>query len=187
MPLTSRDRTGYPAIAICSPHSFGLAKRYGATQCFDYRSPGCVKEISVYTKRALAYVIDCVATVQSAKLCYEAIGRAGGHYVGLNPVPTEVRNSRRAVKGSWAVGPSASGEEVDLGGGLTFPPDAEARSLALEVFAQVELWAEKDLLKNHPVRALEVGDNWMISVLEGLQKLQKGELSGEKLVVQIAA
>ena len=61
------------------------------------------------------------------------------------------------------------------------------RSLALEVFAQVELWAEKDLLKNHPVRALEVGDNWMISVLEGLQKLQKGEVNGEKLVVQIAA
>lgn len=187
MSLTSNDRTGYPAIAICSPHNFELARRYGAMQCFDYRSPECVKEIQAYTERALAYVIDCVATVQSAKLCYDAIGRAGGHYVGLNPVPTEVRNSRRAVKGSWAIGPSASGEEIDLGGGSTFPPDAEARSLALEVFARVELWARKDLLKHHPVRVLRGEDNWMILVLEGLQKLQKGEISGEKLVVQITA
>lgn len=91
------------------------------------------------------------------------------------------------MKGSWAVGPSASGEEVDLGGDLTFPPDAEARSLASEVFAQVELRAKKDLLKYHPVGALEVGNNGMITVLEGSQKLQTREVSRQKLVVQTAA
>jgi NADPH:quinone reductase-like Zn-dependent oxidoreductase len=170
---------------VCSPHNFELARRYGATQCFDYRSPDCVKDIQAYTKRALALVIDCVGTVQSANLCYDAIGRAGGQYVGLNAVPTEVRKSRRAVKGSWAIGPSASGEGVDLGGGMVFPPDAEARSLVLEVFAQVEVWVRKDMIKNHPIRTLEVGDNWMTSVLDGLRTLQKGEVSGEKLVVQL--
>ncbi|THC94059.1 hypothetical protein EYZ11_006468 [Aspergillus tanneri] len=99
---------GLHPITTCSPQRFEFVKSYGAEAAFDYKSPTCGEEIRRYTGNTLAYAMDCITQEQSTRICYAAIGRAGGRYVALDPYP-ERAATRKVVKPDWILATAITG------------------------------------------------------------------------------
>lgn len=107
MPL---DRSGLLPMAICSPRNYDLVKSYGAVEAFDYNSPSCASDIRTYTKNSLRYALDTITNAASMKLCYTAIGRAGGKYNALDLLPDQ-SSMRNTVKADWVMSITLSGKQ----------------------------------------------------------------------------
>ncbi len=131
------------------------------------------------TKNNLGFALDCVSTVESTTFCYAALGRGGGRYTALDPVP-EHAHTRKAVKADWVLGPSIFGEEINWPAPYAREGSPEAVAFASKLFAVLQKLLDTGKLRNHPLRVLE-GD--LGTVLEGLELLKSGTISGEKIVV----
>lgn len=88
----------------------------GADATFDYNFPHCAIEICKYTHDTLQYALDCVAESGTIKMCYDAIGSAGGRYVGLELLATHIQYTWRIVRADWVIGRTLSGLPVRLDG-----------------------------------------------------------------------
>ncbi|PLN83558.1 chaperonin 10-like protein [Aspergillus taichungensis] len=101
MAIQLLKRCGLKILTTCSPGHFDLVREYGADVCFDYHEGSCGEDIRAYTGNALDYVVDCITTESSMKIGYQAIGRCGGKYVGLEPYPEATAATRRVVSSDW--------------------------------------------------------------------------------------
>ncbi|GKU09228.1 unnamed protein product, partial [Fusarium langsethiae] len=169
-------------IATCSPRNFDLVKSHGAEEVFDYRDKNCADKIRESTQGNLKYALDCITTVESTAFCFKAIGRAGGKYVSLDPIPTHAA-TRKVVKTDWVLGPSIFGEGSTWPEPYRRPPSDEMRRYGAELFALTQRLICEGKLKHHPVRVLEGG---LEAVLGGMDVITSGAYSGEKIVVQMA-
>ncbi|KAL7910356.1 enoyl reductase [Trichoderma velutinum] len=169
-------------IATCSPKSAELAKSYGAEEVFDYRDKECATKIRTYTKNNLKYALDCITTVESTRVCFNAIGRAGGQYVSLDPFAEHVA-TRKSVRTDWVLGPAIFGD------GSTWPApygresNADIRQFGAKLWRLAQKLVDEGKLRNHPLRVLEGG--WD-SVIEGLDLVRSGKVSGEKIIVRVS-
>lgn len=109
-------RSDLTPIAVCSPHHFDLVKALGAEEAFDYHSATCGSDIRSYTKNTLAHALNCITESNTTKICYEAIGTAGGKYVALDPYSAVIKYTRRNVKAEWLMAFSLFGKPVRLAG-----------------------------------------------------------------------
>ncbi|KAH6677228.1 hypothetical protein B0J14DRAFT_689460 [Halenospora varia] len=131
-----------------------------------------------YTNNALAYALDCITVAPTMKLCYEAIGRAGGRYTALDPFP-EAQHTRRVIKPDWILG------SVSKGHGSTWPapygrgPEPEALDFAEELLKQAQKDLDSGEIRNHPARVRPGG---LTGVLDGIEIIRRNEVSGFKLV-----
>lgn len=182
IPGTIPDRSGLRALAVCSSKSVNLVRSYGAEKTFDYNSPSCSAEIKDYTKQRLSYVLDIIANPASLKLCYAAMGRLGGTYVGLELLPDE-RPTRRLIQASWVMGQTVFGKELQLSRGYEQPPMPAHRELGKRWFEEVQdLW-HKGNIKPHPVK---IGsESGLGAVLEGIDLMRRKAVAREKLVYRL--
>ncbi|RYP45623.1 hypothetical protein DL768_008060 [Monosporascus sp. mg162] len=171
--------SGLRPLAVCSSKSAELALSYGAEKTFDYDSTACYTEIKEYTKGRLRHIIDIISDAASINLCYHAMGRLGGVYVGLELLPDQ-RPTRRLIKPAWVMGQTVFGKELQLAGGYERPPMPNHRTLAKRWFAEVqEIW-EKGAIRPHPVK---IGQKRGLgAVLEGVDLMRRRAVTGEKLV-----
>lgn len=175
---------GYAPLATCSAANFDLVLDRGALHAFDYRSPNCVDEIREYTEGRLAYVLDCIGTVDTMTLCYGALGDEGGHYSALEQYPRTLTIRRRDVAHDWILGWTLFGAEVELAGAYHRPPIPEDRRFG-------KLWAElvgrlvmHGRIQAHP---LEVVAGPLATVIPLVERLREGKVRGRKVVVQVQA
>lgn len=181
--MTSYSRSGFKVIATCSPKHFALVESYGTEKAFDYNSPTCAEDIRSYTKNTLQYVIDIIAEVKTTRLCYAAIGRAGGRYVGFELIPDElVKDMRKTVKPDWVLGITMSGSEIAIGGGYDSKPNPELREFGCKWFRRVEALLHKGEIRHHPLSLQKGG---LAAVIAGVERMQRREISGEKLVIRL--
>ncbi|KAI0539811.1 alcohol dehydrogenase-like protein [Xylaria digitata] len=170
---------GLRPLAVCSSQSAELALSYGAEKTFDYNDLSCSADIKHYTRGRLSHVIDIIANSNSLKLCYDAMGRLGGTYVGLELLPDE-KPKRQLIKPSWVMGQTVFGKELQLGGGYGRPAMAGHRALGKKWFIEVQdLWYRK-VIRPHPVRVGQ--DAGLHAVIEGVKLLRSGAVAREKLV-----
>ena len=161
-------------LAVCSSKSADLALSYGAERAFDYTAPACDVPIKRYTRGRLNRVLDIIADAASIKLCYGAMGRLGGRYVGLELLP-ESRPKKKLIRASWVLGQTVFGKELRLGGGYEWTAMPSHRELGRRWFNEVqELWF-KGVIKPHPVvvepqRGLE-------RALDGIDRLRRGAVA----------
>jgi NADPH:quinone reductase-like Zn-dependent oxidoreductase len=178
MALQLLKLSNIPAIATCSPKHNALVLSYGAEKVFDYRAPTCAQEIRAYTHNALAYALDCITVASTMKLCYEAIGRAGGRYTALDPFP-EALHTRRVIKPNWILGSVSKG----LGSAWPAPygrePEPKALAFAEELLNQSQKHLDLGEIRNHPARVQPGG---FVGVLDGIESIRRNEVSGFKLV-----
>lgn len=181
MAIQLLNMAGFRTIATCSPQHDELVLSFGAEKVFDYKSATCAKDIKEYTKNTLTYAIDCITVASTMKMCYEAIGRAGGRYTALDPFP-EAQATRRVVKPDWILGSTVKGR----GSGWPAPygrePDATARSFCEELYAQAQKRLDAGELRNHPAKKMEGG---FAGILEGIEMIRRKEVSGFKLVYEV--
>ncbi|KAI9642580.1 Trans-enoyl reductase boa5 [Ciborinia camelliae] len=174
--------SGYEPIAVCSPHNFGLVQSRGASKCFDYHSSGCGAMIKQYTHNRLEYALDCITTASSMRLCYEAIGAAGGKYVSLDPFNARVQRSRADVKPFFCYALTIFGIPIELDGEFARDAKPEDRKLAEKFVKIAEKFIEKGKLKAHPTTLKSGGLNGIVGAID---LLRKGKVSGSKLVFNV--
>ncbi|KAI1177828.1 putative zinc-binding dehydrogenase family oxidoreductase [Nemania sp. FL0916] len=174
--------SGYRVVTTCSPHNFKLVESLGAEKAFDYKSPTCAQDIKTYTSDKLKYVMDIIAEVRTLKLCYEAIGRAGGRYVGFELIPEELASLRKTVKASWVLGIRMTGDEIALGKGYGYPASEELYHWGRDLSRRVGEWIRDGKIKAHPQTVHLEG---LDGIIEGIEQLRRKEVSGTKLVYVI--
>ncbi|KAI5274162.1 putative alcohol dehydrogenase [Aureobasidium subglaciale] len=164
-------------IATCSPRNSVQVVDFGAEETFDYHDPDCASKIKAYTKNNLAYALDCITTIESTKLCFAAIGRAGGRYTLFYPHAA----ARPTVKTDWVLGPSIFGKGSTWPAPYGRPPSEEIEQYGEKLWSIAQKLVDEGKLKHHPLHILEGGMN---AVIDGLELVQAGKLSGEKCVIK---
>lgn len=170
---------GYRVLATCSPRSFDLAKSFGADAVFDYSSDTCADDIRAYTNNSLRLVLDCISSVDTMRLCYAAMGRAGGRYVALDPYSEDIATSKPLIRNNWVVGMEPLGDEV----GWPAPYGRPANPVALDF---CKAWnptmqglLDRGLVRIHPQIVRDTG---LDGVLEGLEDIRTKKVVGQKLI-----
>ncbi|KAJ5788784.1 hypothetical protein N7457_003774 [Penicillium paradoxum] len=172
---------GHRVITTCSPRNFELVKSFGADVVFDYNSPTCGEDIRTITKNTLRYVLDPFAEAKTLRTCYTAIGRTGGKYCALEQYQ-ESLCSRKTVKHELVMGGAISGRGVELPDPYGIPPRPEIGVWARAWYQDLQGLIENGKLKPCPVQTIP---GKFEGILEGLDMLRNGKVSGKKLVVPI--
>lgn len=173
------QRSGYTVISTSSPRHFESVKSLGATHVLDYNSEDCARTINELTGNQLRLVVDTVAVPQSAKLCANAVSSEGGRYVELLPVAFP----REDVEVVFMDATTTMGEYYEYGPNrMPNPVDEEAFAFGKEHVETVERLLQEKEVHAHEV---EVGIGGLEGVLEGLNRLREGKVSGKKLVYRV--
>lgn len=173
---------GYTPYAVASEKSAELAKEYGAVATAPYTSKDCVSLLKASAGKPIRYALDCITDAESAAICYGALARTGGTYACLEECPTAWR-TRRVIKVKEVMGFQILGIDINLPGSTyTRPGDQALFEIGTQWAREMEALMESGRLKPHPVREIDGG--WD-AIIEGLGQLRKGEVRGQKLVVQI--
>lgn len=78
---------GYEVITTASPKNFGLVKRLGATQVFDYNSGNIVDDLATACKgKVIVGLLDCIGPPATA-LCMELMQKIEGNRVVITTKP----------------------------------------------------------------------------------------------------
>ncbi|KAJ9150918.1 NAD(P)-binding protein [Pleurostoma richardsiae] len=170
---------GYDVVATCSPRNSELVRSYGADRVFDYHSPGCAADIKAHTRNVLRYAVDCITSPDSTRLCYAALGRAGGRYTALDAYSEAVTATRKIVRADWVLGPELLGEDIAWPAPHGRPANPEAKAFCVEWTRTLQGLLDRGLIRPHPLR---VSDKGLKGVLDGFAEIRAKKVSGEKLV-----
>jgi NADPH:quinone reductase-like Zn-dependent oxidoreductase len=170
---------GYHVVATCSARNFELARSYGADAVFDHSSPTCAADIRSYTRNGLRFALDCITTPETTRLCYAALGRAGGRYVALDPFSEAVAATRAVVRPDWVLGPEMVGEDIAWPAPHGRKGNPEARRFCEVWTRTLQRLLDRGLLRTHPQLVRDTG---LAGALGGLEDLRSKKISGQKLV-----
>ena len=174
--------SGLAVMTTCSPHNFELVRSLGADAVFDYKSPTCAVDIKDATKNRLTYAWDC--TGDGAGLCAAAMSDSEpGDYGSIMPADLDqlkILNPR--VSGHEFVrGYDTMGEKYLWLGKTPVEPDLEVMR-----FYMFFLELTQELLQNRKIKPLKASLNktggGLEGALAGMEEMQSGKVSGEKLV-----
>ncbi|CAG8898610.1 unnamed protein product [Penicillium egyptiacum] len=170
---------GHRVITTCSPHNRDLVTSYGADLVFDYHSPTCAEDIRAATKNTLRYALDPFAEAKTLRMCYAAIGRTGGRYCALEQYQ-ESLCSRKTIKHELVMGGAISGRGVKLPDPYGIPPRPEIGVWAQSWYLELQQLIDDGKLRPCPT---QIVPGKFAGILEGLDMLRNGSVSGKKLVV----
>lgn len=168
---------GYAVVTTASPRSFQLVKEYGADAVFDYKSPTVVSDIiKEYPK--ITKGVDCFSEGNSTSICAAVLKPSGGKVVTLLP---NGKSSTPGVTYELVMSYTAFGHQFQW-----LPPigpkfEARPQDRAALVRFYETLPQIIHVLKPIPTIALKNGFD---GVLEGLNKLRAGQVTGGKQVVR---
>ncbi|PLN79353.1 hypothetical protein BDW42DRAFT_186747 [Aspergillus taichungensis] len=159
--------SGYRVIATCSPRHFEKVRALGADEVFDSRDESAAEKIREITGDKMRLCMDCVSIESSAAYCDKALSSQGGEYSALCPV----RVDRANVNSRLTMGYTAIGKELRYKH-MVFEASAE------DVAFSKRFWALAEGL-------LAEGKGGLRGVMEGLEEMRAGRVSGVKLVYNV--
>jgi NADPH:quinone reductase-like Zn-dependent oxidoreductase len=170
---------GYRAITTCSPHSFELVKKYGASAAFDYSSPTALQEIKT-ANPDLRMAMDCISKGESTSFCCKAMGPNGGQVITLlGSGPSKIPG----VETKMILAYTLAGEPFQWLApiGPKFAASASDRA-ALVRFYDLLPSIIGEGLEALPIQVLKGGFD---GLLDGLDLLRQKKVSGKKLVMDL--
>ncbi|CAG8902794.1 unnamed protein product [Penicillium egyptiacum] len=174
---------GLRPIVTCSKSNVDLVRRFGAEHVFDYSDPECAAEIRRYTGGTLAYTLDCVAIAETTQLCYNAMGRAGGRYVTLEPFRSAIAETRPlTIEPSWLLALTVFGRKVDIDGEYSRDARPDDHRFAAELTVSVQALLDQGKFDTHPIKVMTGG--WD-GVKDGVDMIRTQAMSGQKLVYPV--
>ncbi|KAI9729631.1 MAG: hypothetical protein M1818_008478 [Claussenomyces sp. TS43310] len=140
--------------------------------------PECGSKIREITTNSLQLVLDTIATPSSAQICAEALSSTGGGlYVNL----MGIEMPREDVKSIFFLGHTIRGEAFEYEG-ETWPAVPEDYELGKKFFALTEKLLAMGKIQSHPA---EVRSGGLGKILDGMQDMKEGRISGVKLVYRV--
>lgn len=170
--------SGYKVLTTCSSRNFDLVKKLGADAVYDYKDSNSASKIREDTNNNLKLVFDTISLEDSVKFSDAALSTNGGDYSAL----LQVKLERANVKDRFTLAYTIIGEEFDFGP-VKFPGKPEDKKFAEEFVPIAEKLLGDGTVKVHPPKVLPGG---LDGILEGLQTMKEGKVSGEKLVYNVA-
>jgi len=174
--------SGLTVVATSSPHNFQLCKDLGADAVFDYNDPTCAEKIKDFTKGDLHHAFDCISNDQTAAICAAALSTSSSSpkiYSSLMPIK---QLPREDVKNAHTLAYTALGEYTKIGPN-ELPASKEDYEFATKFWALSEKLLGEGKVKVHPV---DVRSGGLKGVLEGLDDMRHGKVSGKKLVYKVS-
>ncbi|KAH8810644.1 putative alcohol dehydrogenase [Xylogone sp. PMI_703] len=169
---------GYSVLTTCAPRNFDLVKSRGAEAAFDYNDPLCGQKIHTYTEGKLQLVFDTIGSEQGIQICMIALSTDPGSRYGtllLNSIP------RQDVTCTSSILLKFRGEPFDLFG-KHYEGSAQEIEFAQNFTALTEKLLAEGKLIPHPVK---LGRGGLGGLLDGLEAMRNGQVSGEKLVYRV--
>ena len=177
--------SGLTVITTCSPHNFDLVKSLGADAVFDYKSTTCAADIKQLTKNRLTRAWDC--TGDGAAICAQAMPDCEpGTYGTIMPADYELLSaSNPKVHGRDPVcGYDTNGESYYWLGQTPVTPDPQDMQFYQSFLALTQPLLQNGKIKPLPM-ALNRNGSGLEGALKGLEEMEEGKISGEKLVYTI--
>ena len=173
--------SGLMVITTSSPKNFSLCKSVGADAVFDYNDPSAAEEIRKRTDNKLKYAFDTISVEQSAAICAAALSSASGcTYSSLIPA----KLPRQDIENKYTLVYTIANEYFRMGQqGPEFPAEQQDFDFAKKFGGIAEKLLAEGKFKVHPPSVRKDG---LKGVLEGLQELREGKVSGAKLVYKIS-
>jgi NADPH:quinone reductase-like Zn-dependent oxidoreductase len=172
--------SGYRVLATSSPKNFEYLKEIGAAEVFDYNSPTVVEDIKKAAGGAVSKAWDCIAKPETATACAKCFGPEGGDYRSLLKVEDDVvKGVNDKVTNGLTLAYTAFGEAFEKF--MPFSPNRED----FDFGRMFLLLTEKLLVEGKLVPARQFvnrGGKGLEGVLNGIDELRKGNVSGGKLV-----
>lgn len=169
-------------ITTCSQQTASLAKSSGAVEVFDHRSRSCGEEIRRYTHDSLAYVLDCITSVDSAKTCYAAFGSKGGQYMGLEAPPAQTKFMRKDVQPDWIIMFTMFNQPIKWQKPFNRDAQPEDRCFAERWFEVAQELLDRGLLAP---KSYDERRGGLIGVIDGVDSVRKGKAASRKLVYML--
>jgi len=175
--------SGFTVVATSSPHNFQLCKDLGADAVFDYNDPTCAEQIKDFTKGNLHHAFDTISTEQTSAICVAALSTSSSSpkiYSSLMPIK---KLPREDVKNNHTLAYSASGEYTRMGpDGPEIPASKDDLEFATMFWDLSAKLLGEGKVKPHPV---DVRAGGLKGVLEGMEDMKNGKVSGKKLVYRV--
>jgi NADPH:quinone reductase-like Zn-dependent oxidoreductase len=173
---------GYTPIAIASDKSAQLAKSFGAKEVVSYVDNACAEKVKATAGKPIRKILDCITDCDSTAICYSAMGRTGGTLACLEECPESWR-TRRMVKVKEVMGFQVLGVDLNLGNSsYTRPGEERLLNIGMQWAEEMEILMKEDKLRVHPLH--EMDSKWE-NIINGLERLKKGEIRGQKLVMKL--
>ena len=169
-------------VTTSSPKNFSLCKSLGADATFDYNDPETAEKIRSHTNNNLKYAFDTISNEQTAAICATALSSTSGCvYSSLQQV---TRFPRDDLETKFTLAYSGIGEYFRLGeSGPEFPANKEDYQFQKMFWDMTQKLLEEGRIKVHPP---SVRGGGLKGVLDGLQEMRDGKISGVKLVYRVS-
>lgn len=153
-----------------------MVKSLGAAAAFDYRSQTCVEDIRAFAKGGLHLVWNTIDSPAAVEVCAAVIAPGGRYGTIASPAPFP----RSDVDTSFSMGYTAFGGSIHMP--MFEQKDCtEDAAFASGWIAEAKALLEGRSIKPHPSKV----EGGIEGVLEGLNRLRKGDVSGVKLVYTV--
>ncbi|KAK5047425.1 hypothetical protein LTR84_006521 [Exophiala bonariae] len=174
--------SGCKVYTTCSPTNFEYVKTLGAAEAFDYNDDKSISRLQEFTKGSgLRLAWDTIGTPFSSEFCMQAMSKGPGCKYGCVSFPP-VPISRNDVLPTGTLMYSAFGEPF-VKKGIEFPAKPEDYEFTKQFMVITEELLAAGKLRPH----IElVGKGGLGGVLDGLQRMKNGKVSGNKLVYVVA-
>ena len=173
--------SGMIPVAVASRKNHAMVTERGADAAFDYHDPSCADDIRRHTGGSLAYALDCIADLASMKICYAALGSAGGRYTALNPFPLR-GHTRRDVRPDYVLCYTIFGKPISLPRPFGRPARPKDRAFAEAWCESIQPLVDAGLILPHPVSQ----HSGLAEISAGLDYVRQGKVSATKLVYEVS-
>lgn len=175
--------SGLEVVATCSPRNFDLVKSLGADAVFDYNSPTVGADIRAHTGNKLYHAFDCIAEGNSAQICADALSADSSAKKPVYSALLYLEMPRKDVEAKYTLGYTIFGEEVNKPFmPATLPASREDYDFGCMFWRLSEQLLAQGKFKVHTP---DVRGGGLEGVLEGLEELKQGKVSGKKLVYKM--
>ncbi|MCJ1430746.1 hypothetical protein MMC27_000096 [Xylographa pallens] len=176
--------SGLTVVATASPHNHALVKELGADAVFDYNDPSCAEKIKEYTKDKLYYAFDTIANERTGAICVASMASGSSIPLKYSSLLGVEKLPREDVENKHTLAYTMMGETFTMGdNGPELPASKDDIEFGKMFWGLAcKLLAEKKV-KVHPV---DVRPGGLKGVLEGMEEMRQGKVSGKKLVYKVA-
>lgn len=171
--------SGAYVYATCSPHNFELVRSLGADVVCDYHELEAADLLRDMSGDGIRIALDCITDEHSAKFCYRALSTRGADYSHINRLPPVLcpQNIQQHFVGAFTV----LGEEFCYGNEWYNAVPSDKFLMEKFVLVAEDALASKAVRPHH----MTVGSGGLIGILDGMDRLREGQVSGQKLVYRV--